>query len=338
MWICTLCRRRRASADGQCIIIFCVRLLQVCSFDEDGQYQSLDEWNEQRYGSHVFSFYIVNQSPRQGAMQAFYYLMKHIRLYAVAFVLVVTCFVGIETFAQLSGRSPEQKKTFIQYISSKIKENEAAMLLFTQSELSAAINKFGDSKSIEFYPLGTYYFYTGAINVYNSMSIIIYYTDDILSIFGVNTAVFRNFDSDHNRQYVFIKNGTTTLYTLVKKSNGHFDLVENSYINGDQLSSTRYTDDYGYQQQHYEANAPYAPSGLNFITDLDSPSSSSTRNKSNSHRSSKANCPYCNGTGVTKSQSSGGNMSSHVAYYNSPGNKCPYCGYSNKHYHTKCLH
>lgn len=271
-------------------------------------------------------------------MQAFYYLMKHIRLYAVAFVLVVTCFVGIETFAQLSGRSPEQKKTFIQYISSKIKENEAAMLLFTQSELSAAINKFGDSKSIEFYPLGTYYFYTGAINVYNSMSIIIYYTDDILSIFGVNTAVFRNFDSDHNRQYVFIKNGTTTLYTLVKKSNGHFDLVENSYINGDQLSSTRYTDDYGYQQQHYEANAPYAPSGLNFITDLDSPSSSSTRNKSNSHRSSKANCPYCNGTGITMSQSSGGNLSSHVAYYNSEGSTCPYCGRSNKHYHTKCLH
>ncbi|MDE6007396.1 MAG: hypothetical protein K2G67_07570 [Muribaculaceae bacterium] len=28
--------------------IFCVRLLQVCSFSYDGQYQSLDEWNEQQ--------------------------------------------------------------------------------------------------------------------------------------------------------------------------------------------------------------------------------------------------------------------------------------------------
>lgn len=264
--------------------------------------------------------------------------MRHIRLSTVTFVLIVTYLFGIRTFAQSSNRSPEQKKTFIQYISSQIKDNEATVLLFTQSELSAAINKFGDSKSIEFYPLGTYYFYTGAINVYNSTSTIIDYTDDILSIFGEKAAVFRNFDTDHNRQYVFIKNGSTTLYTLVKKSNGHFDLVENSYINGNQLSSTRYTDDYDYQQQHYEANASSAPSGLNFTTDLDSPSSSSIRNNSKSGSSSKVNCPYCDGTGVSKSQSSGGNMSDHVAYYNSPGNKCPYCGYSNKHFHTKCLH
>ncbi|WP_304370741.1 hypothetical protein [uncultured Muribaculum sp.] len=30
------------------IFIFCVRLLQVCSFSYDGQYQSLDEWDEQQ--------------------------------------------------------------------------------------------------------------------------------------------------------------------------------------------------------------------------------------------------------------------------------------------------
>ena len=34
----------------------CVRLLQVCSFNYDGQYQSLRLWNEQQYGSHAFFF------------------------------------------------------------------------------------------------------------------------------------------------------------------------------------------------------------------------------------------------------------------------------------------
>ena len=72
--------------------------------------------------------------------------------------------------------------------------------------------------------------------------------------------------------------------------------------------------------------------------DNDFGSGSSSHGNSNRSSSSKANCPYCNGTGVTMSQSSGGNLSSHVAYYNSAGNTCPYCGCSNKHYHTKCLH
>ncbi|MEE0573841.1 MAG: hypothetical protein UC662_09740 [Paraprevotella clara] len=40
-------------------IIFCVRLLQVCSFSYDGQYQSLDEWDEQQV--RLSRFFIVNQ-------------------------------------------------------------------------------------------------------------------------------------------------------------------------------------------------------------------------------------------------------------------------------------
>lgn len=40
------------------IFIFCVRLLRVCSFDEDGQYQSLDEWNELQVRHSRFSVYI----------------------------------------------------------------------------------------------------------------------------------------------------------------------------------------------------------------------------------------------------------------------------------------
>lgn len=38
------------------IFIFCVRLLQVCSFSYDGQYQSLDEWTSDKYGSHALYF------------------------------------------------------------------------------------------------------------------------------------------------------------------------------------------------------------------------------------------------------------------------------------------
>lgn len=68
-------------------------------------------------------------------------------------------------------------------------------------------------------------------------------------------------------------------------------------------------------------------------TIVTSPSSSSS-----SSSYSTSNCPYCNGTGVTLSPSSGGNMSNMVAYYNSQGQKCPYCNSYTKHYHTKCLH
>lgn len=37
--------------------IFCGRLLQVCSSSYDGQYQSLDEWDEQRVRLSRFLFY-----------------------------------------------------------------------------------------------------------------------------------------------------------------------------------------------------------------------------------------------------------------------------------------
>ena len=40
--------------------IFCVRLLHVCSFNEDGQYQSLRLWNEQQVWLSRFSFFILN--------------------------------------------------------------------------------------------------------------------------------------------------------------------------------------------------------------------------------------------------------------------------------------
>ena len=66
-----------------------------------------------------------------------------------------------------------------------------------------------------------------------------------------------------------------------------------------------------------------------------SSSSSSSSSKSNSS-SSRAGCTKCGGTGVNPTQSSGGGLQSWVAYYNTSGNKCPYCANYNSHFHEKC--
>ena len=47
-------------------------------------------------------------------------------------------------------------------------------------------------------------------------------------------------------------------------------------------------------------------------------------------------CSSCGGTGVNKARNSGGSRTNWVAYYNSQGNKCPYCGSYTSHYHDKC--
>lgn len=47
-------------------------------------------------------------------------------------------------------------------------------------------------------------------------------------------------------------------------------------------------------------------------------------------------CRSCGGTGVSKTPNTGGSRTSWVAYYNSAGNKCPYCGGYTNHFHDKC--
>ncbi len=60
MWICTIPSDSCARAPWiRTHGIFCVRLLQVCSFNEDGQYQSLRLWNGQQVRlSRFFCVYI----------------------------------------------------------------------------------------------------------------------------------------------------------------------------------------------------------------------------------------------------------------------------------------
>lgn len=56
---------------------------------------------------------------------------------------------------------------------------------------------------------------------------------------------------------------------------------------------------------------------------------------SSQHNSNKV-CQSCGGTGVSKTPNSGGSLTSWIAYYNSQGNQCPYCGGYTEHFHNKC--
>lgn len=55
-----------------------------------------------------------------------------------------------------------------------------------------------------------------------------------------------------------------------------------------------------------------------------------------SRRSNDGTCRSCGGTGFSKTPNSGGSRTSWVAYYNSQGSKCPYCGGYTGHYHDRC--
>lgn len=62
----------------------------------------------------------------------------------------------------------------------------------------------------------------------------------------------------------------------------------------------------------------------------------SNRGRVGSSRHEDHKCSACGGTGVSKTPNTGGSRSSWVAYYNSAGAKCPYCGRYTSHYHDKC--
>lgn len=54
------------------------------------------------------------------------------------------------------------------------------------------------------------------------------------------------------------------------------------------------------------------------------------------HRHSSGVCSSCGGTGVEKRPNTGGSLHNWVAYYNSPGEKCPHCGGYTSHFHDRC--
>ena len=62
----------------------------------------------------------------------------------------------------------------------------------------------------------------------------------------------------------------------------------------------------------------------------------SRRGGTGTRRSNDGTCRSCGGTGVSKTPNSGGSSTSWVAYYNTQGSKCPYCGGYTGHYHDRC--
>ncbi|MBR2206061.1 MAG: sel1 repeat family protein [Prevotella sp.] len=72
------------------------------------------------------------------------------------------------------------------------------------------------------------------------------------------------------------------------------------------------------------------------VNGMDWGTSSGSGGGSPSRRSNSGICSTCGGTGVSPISNSGGSLSSWVAYYNSEGNKCPYCGRHTGHFHDKC--
>ena len=76
----------RESAYCRRISIFCVRLLQVCSFDYDGQCEGLRTWNGQQVRSRAFIF--INQSNANAETRRLlsFIMKKKFMLAAVAIV------------------------------------------------------------------------------------------------------------------------------------------------------------------------------------------------------------------------------------------------------------
>ena len=65
-------------------------------------------------------------------------------------------------------------------------------------------------------------------------------------------------------------------------------------------------------------------------------SSSSSSSSRGSSRSS-GSCSRCHGKGIDPTPNSGGSLSSFVGYYNSAGDRCPYCSNNyTSHYHDRC--
>lgn len=64
-------------------------------------------------------------------------------------------------------------------------------------------------------------------------------------------------------------------------------------------------------------------------------SSSSSGSSSSSSRRT-GSCSRCHGTKIDPTPNSGGSLSSFVGYYNSSGDRCPYCNSYTSHYHDRC--
>ncbi len=167
---------------------------------------------------------------------------------------------------------------------------------------------------------------------------------------NARTSQFKYIDENGNRVYETWVNMPTiwgkyeyTKFCEYRVAPDYSCFNELSYSHGSVFYVSVFVNNRADRDRFYEQNKDKQSAGMNFNPyDFGSSGFSSGSNSGDSRGrnsyNSAANCSYCRGTGVMLSPSSGGGRASHVAYYNSAGTQCPYCSYTNQHYHYKCLH
>lgn len=141
----------------------------------------------------------------------------------------------------------------------------------------------------------------------------------------------------NNKEYYKIKKSLNNAYYQI--GDGPFSCFKIQfpyYPNRDEINLISFgkDDDYLYIENYSKTykRLPKSQTG----TAQNYGSGSYDKNNSSSYHNKDKVCSSCGGTGVSKTPNTGGSLTSWVAYYNSQGNKCPYCGGHTKHLHDRC--
>ncbi len=140
------------------------------------------------------------------------------------------------------------------------------------------------------------------------------------------------------------------LYATQRNNDGSITYTPRQYagIGSLQLNAVLVSADYQRMEERITSSMGYA--SLNMINSYTSmgedggraaqrwadANAASKRGSSNYNNERNNICSSCGGTGVSPTPNSGGSLSSWVAYYNTQGIKCPYCGSYSGHYHDRC--
>lgn len=152
-------------------------------------------------------------------------------------------------------------------------------------------------------------------------------------------ARYQGVQKNGDKLYVF-ENGSFKAEYYVSKDNKR--MARYLYTFNSIICKANFTASQIEQQQNYAKNKKYETQGIDYGSmNYESNSSSNRSYNSNNSRNahSKANCPYCQGTGyfISPSSTSGSVIDQHPIY-NSQGQKCRICGGFSKHWHHECKH
>lgn len=182
-------------------------------------------------------------------------------------------------------------------------------------------------RTFTFSQINSYCVETGMNNyVYNKIIMTVGDNYIIHNVFGRYNAQYRNNDGSITYTPVQFRGGIQPQCILMSQDLSRMEeriQTNLGYSTYSTINTYANSGEDGGQQANAWANTQ---SAINHGSDSRS---------SHSH-SDSGSCSSCGGTGVNPSPNSGGSLQSWVAYYNSQGTKCPYCGRYTRHYHDKC--